>query len=616
MHDASNADGGRRESDRPRSRGLPLPLLIVGVGLAGLAVLIASVVVLAQSPPAVGGWAGICVLLGAALLAERFPVPIAGVNAGGVSLAAVFIVGAGYLYGFAPAVLIGCLTRGVFEVMERRRLSKVVYNCSTYSLAGALAGLAAHAFPNTQSVQWLIVDALLGAVAFYLANVVLIASVIACSARTRLGPVLAQTLRSTGMAFSIMFSVLLMLNALWERSPILAAALLGPLIAIALYQRSSNGERRAMELALTDPLTGLGNYRHFHDRLERLLDGADDSGEPVSLCVFDLDDFKTINDTYGHPFGDQVLAEVAEGLRRDGEGFRLGGDEFALLLPDCNEEQALTIVSRVIGRVAERQAGSERATTVSAGVATYPGEGISRSQFVRAADRALYTAKASGRNAVRGYRPGVIELSERRTAEEGDRRARLNAASSLARAIEARDAYTGDHSLAVGNLAARLALRVGLSAEEAELVRLAGGVHDLGKLAIAQEVLCKPGPLSPGERRAVETHSEIGYRMLTSLGIEPVATWVLHHHERWDGSGYPGRLCGDAIPIGSRILLVADAYEAMTSDRVYRGRMTHDEALAELTRCAGTQFDPQVVEALFDELAFEAAAPQVAAAAG
>ena len=193
----------------------------------------------------------------------------------------------------------------------------------------------------------------------------------------------------------------------------------------------------------------------------------------------------------------------------------------------------------------------------------------------------------------------MIELSESRTAAQADRRARLNAASCLARTIEARDAYTSDHSDAVAELAARLALELGLSPEEAELMRLAGRVHDLGKVAIAEDVLCKPGPLSWDERQTIETHSEVGFRMLSSLGIEPVALWVRHHHERWDGTGYPTGLAGDAIPIGSRILAVADAYEAMTSDRVYQDGMPEDEAVAELARCADTQFDPRVVDALF-----------------
>jgi diguanylate cyclase (GGDEF)-like protein len=593
----------QREGESPKPGFLGLPLLVGAVGAVGLGFAAAAATTLAQSPPSLETWLGIAVLLAAALLAERFPVPISGVNAGAVSLAAVFIVAAGYLDGWALALLVACAARGFVEVTQHRPLKKVIYNCSTYGLAAAAAGFAARLAPHTANVAWLVADTFVGSTAFYVVNVVLIAFVIACAARKPLRWVLSQTVRSTALAFAIMFSVCLMLDGLWQRSPVLSATLLGPLLAIGLYQRSADRERKAIELALTDPLTGLGNYRHFQARLEHVLDDADLNGSQVSLAVLDLDDFKRINDGYGHPTGDRVLAAVGECIRRGGEGFRLGGDEFALLLPGCAEQEALNVVSRVFIRFTKNQPDTSLATTVSAGVATYPANGLERGQLVRAADRALYTAKASGRNAVRAYRPDVIELSERRISDEADRRARLNAASCLARTIQVRDAYTGDHSEAVADLAARLGLHLGLSAEQAELIRLAGRVHDLGKLAIAEDVLCKPGVLSVEERRTIETHSEIGFRMLASLGIEPVATWVLHHHERWDGTGYPNGLQGDEIPLGSRILMVADAYEAMTSDRVYRERMPAEAAIAELEGGSGHQFDPAVVDALIELVA-------------
>jgi HD-GYP domain-containing protein (c-di-GMP phosphodiesterase class II) len=147
----------------------------------------------------------------------------------------------------------------------------------------------------------------------------------------------------------------------------------------------------------------------------------------------------------------------------------------------------------------------------------------------------------------------------------------------------------------VGELAGQIAKRMGLEREQIELTRLAGRLHDLGKLAIPEEILRKPGPLNEAERLVLERHPQIGFRMLESLGIEPIATWVLHHHERWDGRGYPDGLGGEEIPLGSRILFVADAYDAMTSDRIYRGKLPHESAVAELERCAGAQFDPNVV---------------------
>ena len=192
----------------------------------------------------------------------------------------------------------------------------------------------------------------------------------------------------------------------------------------------------------------------------------------------------------------------------------------------------------------------------------------------------------------------MIELRDlRRLAEGGDRGARFLAAAGLARAVDARDVYTGEHSAGVGELAAEIATEMGLGSTDVELIRLAGSLHDLGKLAIPEDVLRKPGPLNAAERLVLERHPEIGFRMLDSLAVEPVATWVLHHHERWDGAGYPAKLAGDEIPLGARILFVADAYDAMTTERVYRRGLSHEQALDELDRCAGSQFDPEVVEA-------------------
>ena len=154
----------------------------------------------------------------------------------------------------------------------------------------------------------------------------------------------------------------------------------------------------------------------------------------------------------------------------------------------------------------------------------------------------------------------------------------------------------------MGDYSARIARRLGADDAAVELTRLAGNLHDLGKLAIPEEVLRKPDELGEAERLILERHPQIGYRMLESLGVQPVAEWVLHHHERWDGAGYPNRLAGDQIPLGARIIFVADAYDAMTSDRAYSQAMSQREALAELDRCAGTQFDPAVVRALAAEL--------------
>jgi diguanylate cyclase (GGDEF)-like protein/putative nucleotidyltransferase with HDIG domain len=601
----------RRFVTRETARLLPI---VVPVALSGFAVLAFAIGRFVASNPEPEVLAGVFALLLAATFVEAHPVPIEGISSEGISLAAVFIVGTAVIYGWAPAVVMGFLTRALIEMFQRRPAIRLSYNSAVYSLGGGAAGLAASMGARETGVASLLLQVLLAAAAFYAVNIPLIAAIIARWTREPFLPLLRKSIYWTAVPFSIMASVSLMLAVLWERSPLLAIALVGPLVAIALYQRSVYSALKAMRLALTDPLTGLGNHRHFHERLQRDLDEAQERGVALTLCLLDIDNFKQINDRFGHPVGDRVLAQVAARLRQGGEAFRLGGDEFALLLPRRDEHEGFSIAKAIIERVADAECEHGGHVSISAGIATYPQHGVERSELVRVADSALYLAKEHGKNRVRVYRPDLLELAElRRLAEGPDRAARLRAAASLAHAVDARDAYTGSHSYMVGELSARVAKRMGLETEQVELARLAGSLHDLGKLAIPEEILRKPGPLNEAERLVLERHPQIGFRMLDSLGIEPVASWVLHHHERWDGDGYPDRLGEDAIPLGSRILFVADAYDAMTTDRVYRSKLSHDRAISELERCAGTQFDPEVVAALLEELGEEGTARTAAA---
>jgi len=545
---------------------------------------------------------GVAALLAASTLASHYPVPIEGPNSGGVSLSFVFAASAIVLFGWAAGVLVAFAAPVVIQLTEHRPLIRIAFNGSVYACAAAVGGLLVGLIEG-DGTDALIAKVAISASTQYGINLILISLILAATSRRPFLELINASLRWTIMIFALMASAALVLVVLWQRSPLLSAALVGPLLAIALYQRSTYRALRAMRLALTDPLTGLGNHRHFHERLERELAEAERSGREFSLCLVDVDDFKRINDLFGHPSGDRVLSRLATTLRQNGEAFRLGGDEFALLLPDYDENEGIQTASAIIERIAELELDHVGSVTVSAGVATFPRQAPDRGELIRLADSALYWAKENGKNRVHVYRPDVVELAElRRLATGPDRAARFRAAASLAKAVDLRDTYTGSHSARVAELAARVAARLGLDQEQIELSRLAGSLHDLGKLAIPEEILRKPGPLTGPERLVLERHPQIGFRMLDSLGIDPVAKWILHHHERWDGTGYPDRLPGPEIPLGARIIFVVDAFDAMTSDRVYRGRLTQDHALAELERCAGTQFDPNVVAALAEEL--------------
>jgi len=576
--------------------------IVAPVCLVGLASVLVAAYSFATSHHTPSSLLGVAALLAASTLASRYPVPIEGPNSGGVTLSFVFAASAIVLFGWDAGVLVAFAAPVVNQITEHRPPIRIAYNGSVFACAAAVGGLLVSLIPGG-GTDALIAKVAVSAFTQYGLNLVLITLVVAVTSRRPFFELIRASLRWTIMIFALMTSAALVLVVLWQRSPLLSAALVGPLLAIALYQRSTYRALRAMKLALTDPLTGLGNHRHFHDRLERELLDAERNERPFSLCLVDVDDFKRVNDLFGHPAGDSVLSQLATTLRQNGEAFRLGGDEFALLLPGYNETDGVETAGAIIERIAAVQLEHVGSVTVSAGVATFPRQAPDRGELIRLADSALYWAKENGKNRVHVYRPDVVELAElRRLATGPDRAARFRAAASLAKAVDLRDTYTGSHSARVAELAARVAARLGLDQEQIELSRLAGSLHDLGKLAIPEEILRKPGPLTGPERLVLERHPQIGFRMLDSLGIDPVADWILHHHERWDGTGYPDRLPGPEIPLGARIIFVVDAYDAMTSDRVYRGRLAQEDALAELERCAGTQFDPTVVAALAEEL--------------
>jgi diguanylate cyclase (GGDEF)-like protein len=576
--------------------------VLVPVCAGGAVAVVAAAIVFAGQARSSGTLAGIGAMLLASVVVERFPVPVPGDNIGYVSLSFLFGVSTIVLFGWAAGILVVCAAPAITQLFERRPPTRVAYNASAYAIAAAVAGGLIVPIGGTSATSILAKVAICASVE-YAVNIAVISAVVSRSTQRSFLEVIYSCAQWTFAPFGLMASAALTLIVLWQRSPFLMIALVGPLIAIAMYQRSTYRALRAMRLALTDPLTGLGNHRHFHERLQRELTSAEEEGLQLSLCLVDVDDFKTVNDNFGHPAGDRVLAQVASRLRQGGEAFRLGGDEFAVLMLGYDEQTALAAAGAIVERIAALDIEYIGPVTVSAGIATFPMQTVRADELVRLADSALYWSKEHGKNRARTYQPDVVEIAAlRRLADGPDRIARFRAAASLSQAVDARDAYTGSHSERVADLAVRIAGRLGLDLETIELTRIAARLHDLGKLAIPEDILRKAGPLLDAERLVLERHPQIGYHMLESLGVQPIAEWVLHHHERWDGSGYPFGLAGEDIPLGARIIFVADAYDAMTSDRTYRRRFSPEDAIAELERCAGAQFDPEVVSAFAAEL--------------
>jgi diguanylate cyclase (GGDEF)-like protein len=354
-------------------------------------------------------------------------------------------------------------------------------------------------------------------------------------------------------------------------------------------------------LAAHDPLTGLRNRRGFELAIERHFADAGPDGD-LSLLVIDLDHFKRVNDSLGHDAGDDVLRRFAILLREAaGEAdvpTRLGGEEFALVLPGAAEARALALAEQIRALVRREFDGFACPVSVSVGVAGRGPEARDAAELRRAANRALYAAKRLGRDRCVVHHAQTLEMLDAlRDAEDGGAE-QLAAAMLLAETLDLRDVATARHSETVGLYAEQIARELGFAADEIERVRAAGILHDIGKLGIADAILHKPGTLDDHEWAEIKGHPELGSRILEHANLRDIAAWVLHHHERVDGTGYPRALAGDEIPLEARILAVADAYEAMTSDRPYRAALPLEAAREELRRGAGRQFDGEVVSAI------------------
>jgi diguanylate cyclase (GGDEF)-like protein len=351
------------------------------------------------------------------------------------------------------------------------------------------------------------------------------------------------------------------------------------LVLVVIGGIGLRAQKRELEVAAeTDALTGLGNRRALLADLERRLARA--AADPAALMLFDLNGFKGYNDTYGHPAGDALLSRLGAALTTtvapNGRAYRLGGDEFCVLAPaearDELEAAALAALS---------EHGEGFSVTAASGVVAIPEEAQAASDAMRVADQRMYARKL-------GSRPGPDRQSK----------------DVLIRVLAERHPHLGDHLEGVAELAEAVALRLGLSEQETAVVRHAADLHDIGKVAIPDSILNKPGPLDEDEWAFVRRHTLIGERILTGApALAPLARLVRSTHERLDGSGYPDRLAGEEIPLGARIIAVCDAYDAMLADRPYSAARTPGDALDELRRCAGSQFDAAVVEAFVAALA-------------
>jgi len=440
----------------------------------------------------------------------------------------------------------------------------------------------------------------------------------------------------------------------FSEEEVLLLRTLADLIAGALHNALSF--QKAQEQAITDGLTGVKTHRFFMEALSAEWKRSTRAGRAFALVLMDLDRFKFVNDFYGHLEGDLVLQRVGHILetncRRSDVVARYGGDEFVILMPETNMEHARQLASKLRGWVSADPLLREKNISASFGIACYPLHGSSPQELIQVADASMYLSKHQGGNAVstadhfdpneaKKWKRDVLEaylgvtlkrlfatgpeafeeiysrlkqFTESLAATEGTNgatsaaaatqgpqalpQAVLDTVTSLAFAIDAKDHYTQGHSQKVSAYASLIAEALGLNDLEIEEIRLGGVLHDIGKVAIPENILNKNGPLNPDEWDTMKSHVTFGAKILEPLTpLARIREMVLHHHEFFDGSGYPNGMSGEEIPLGARIIAVADAYDTITSDRTYKKARPAAEALVELERCANAQFDAKVVVA-------------------
>jgi diguanylate cyclase (GGDEF)-like protein/putative nucleotidyltransferase with HDIG domain len=357
-------------------------------------------------------------------------------------------------------------------------------------------------------------------------------------------------------------------------------------------------------LACTDGLTGVYDHNYFLKALDRYIEKARKRNQNFSLVMIDLDDFKFYNDKFGHVLGDEILKNTAgiliDSVRNDDIISRYGGDEFAVILNGAKKDRAYQIAERIRKRISQMvyqdpESKHSFSITASIGISTFPDDAVGAKQLVDKADKAMYRVKRNVKNKTEHYLSEFSNLEKEFTASE---KAFFDTIKLLINLLDARDRYTWEHCRQVASFAVEIAKEMKLPERDQEYIRLTGYLHDIGKIHVQPDVLNKPTSLSDDETSVVRLHPIVGANLLAPIrGFKKIIPLIYHHHEWYNGGGYPDGLAGENIPLAARVLAVADGFDAMTSNRPYRKAQTVAWAIEEIKKQRGVQYDPAVVDA-------------------
>ncbi|WP_246944169.1 diguanylate cyclase [Bacillus pinisoli] len=550
-------------------------------------------------------WIVVVTFAAAAVLFELRPIVLP--SGDNLSMVTPLLFTAGLLYGVYTIFLICILMFIILSFINPKKWVSNAFNSIQFSISGYVGFIFYNFFTNTSIDSYIVnIPAFIAfSICFYISNVLLLSTYLSFRSKKPLKTFFKVFFeRKAVLIFFTMKALGLILAVVVQHEGMLGMIVFCTIMwTLGISYRSYyNMFEHFRNLSEKDELTKLYNHRYFQEQLGLSLK----QNERTALLLIDIDHFKNYNDTFGHPQGDQLLRELAQifmdTIPTNGLACRYGGEEFAIILPNTNTNEAIAIAESIRLKVANTsfygvEHMPQKRITVSIGVSTSPEMGTKREQLIMLADQALYKTKYSSRNKVQLYTSVIDELKGNYVFSSRDEEEVLQSLRTFLMIIHSKDRYTYGHTERIMEYAENLAKKIGLSPSEVKNVRYGALLHDIGKVEVPTEVLNKTTKLDQDEWETIKMHVIWGEQMVEPIEeLHHCLPMIRHHHERFDGRGYPNQLSGHDIPLEARILTIADCFDAMTTNRPYQKAKSIPEAIEEIIRCSGSQFDPDLID--------------------